>query len=226
MRRSRWDAQRHMPYMVMIAVAVSPDYWPQAVAHLSAADPVLRRIIGDYPAEQLETRDDPFGTLARSIVGQQISVTAASAVWGRLEALLGAVTEQRVAAAEPGVLLGVGLSRRKVLYLKELTDRFLDGSADPVGWRELDDDGVIAALTAIKGIGRWTAEMFLMFAFMRPDVLPLGDIGLQRAMGLHYQGEGKMMTGDIEKIAVQWQPWRSVATWYLWRSLDPLPVEY
>ena len=226
MRRPWRDAQRHMPYMVTIAVAVSPEYWPQAVAHLSAADPVLRRIIGDYPAERLETRDDPFGTLARSIVGQQISVTAASAVWGRLEVLLGAVTERHVAATGPDALLGVGLSRRKVEYLKELSARFLDGWADPAGWRELDDDGGIAALTTIKGIGRWTAEMFLMFTLMRPDVLPLGDVGLQRAMGLHYRGEGKVVGDDIERIAIHWRPWRSVATWYLWRSLDPLPVEY
>ena len=192
------------------------------MVHLSARDPVLRRIIGDYPAERLESREDPFGTLARSIVGQQISVAAASAEWGRFETLLGTVTERRVAATEPDALLGVGLSRRKVEYLKELAARFLDGSADPAGWRELDDDGVIKALTAIKGIGRWTADMFLMFTLMRPDVLPLADVGLQRAMGLHYRGEGKLVGAEIERIAIHWRPWRSVATWYLWRSLDPL----
>ena len=205
---------------------MTPDYWPQAVAHLSAADAVLQRIIGDYPAEQLQSRDDPFGTLARSIVGQQISVAAASAVWGRLEALLGPLTEHAIAAASPDQLLGCGLSRRKVEYLSHLAGRFLDGSADPDQWRGLDDDGVIAVLTAIRGIGRWTADMFLIFTLLRPDVLPLGDVGLQRAMGLHYRGEGKLAAPEMECIAGPWQPWRSVATWYLWRSLDPLPVAY
>jgi DNA-3-methyladenine glycosylase II len=212
--------------MVAIAVAMTPDYWPQAVAHLSAADPVLQRIIGDYPAEQLESRDDPFGTLARSIVGQQISVTAASAVWGRLETLVGSVTQQTIDATGPDQLLGCGLSRRKVEYLMELAGRFLDGSADPGRWRDLDDDGVIVALTTIKGIGRWTADMFLMFTLMRPDVLPVGDVGLQRAMSLHYRGQGKVVAAEMDEIADPWRPWRSVATWYLWRSLDPLPVEY
>ena len=226
MRRPWWDVQRHKITMGTIAVAMTPDYWPRAVAHLSATDPVLLRIIGDYPAEQLESRDDPFGTLARTIVGQQISVTAASAVWGRLEVLVGSVTQQTIDVTGPDQLLGCGLSRRKVECLKELAGCFLDGSADPGRWRDLDDDGVIKALTAIKGIGRWTADMFLMFTLMRPDVLPVGDVGLQRAMGSHYRGTGKVGAGEMDEIADRWRPWRSVATWYLWRSLDPLPVEY
>ena len=205
---------------------MTPDYWRRAVAHLSASDPVIGRLIADYPAECLESRDDPFGTLARSIVGQQISVQSASAVWRRIEDLLGAIESRTVAAADDGALLGCGLSRSKAGYLADLAGRFLDGSVDPRRWARLDDDAVIAELTRIKGIGRWTAEMFLMFSFMRPDVLPLGDIGLQRAMGLHYRGEGKLGAAEMERIAARWRPWRSVATWYLWRSLDPLPVEY
>ena len=205
---------------------MTPDYWPRAVAHLSASDPVIGRLIADYPAECLESRDDPFGTLARSIVGQQISVQAASAVWRRIEDLLGAIEPRTVAAADDGALLGCGLSRSKAGYLEDLAGRFLDGSLDPRRWAGLDDGAVIAELTQLKGIGRWTAEMFLMFTFMRPDVLPLGDVGLQRAMGLHYRGEGKLGAVEMERIAARWRPWRSVATWYLWRSLDPLPVEY
>ncbi len=205
---------------------MTPDYWPRAVAHLSASDPVIGRIIADYPAECLESRDDPFGTLARSIVGQQISVAAASAVWRRVEDLLGAIEPRAVAAAGDGALLGCGLSRSKARYLEDLAGCFLDGSVDPRRWAGLDDDAVIAELTRLKGIGRWTAEMFLMFSFMRPDVLPLGDVGLQRAMGLHYRGAGKLGAAEMEGIAACWQPLRSVATWYLWRSLDPLPVEY
>lgn len=215
--------------LVQIGIAaalMTPDYWPQAIAHLNASDPVIGRIIADYPAECLESRENPFGTLARSIVGQQISVQSASAVWRRIEDLLGAVEPRTVAAADDGTLLGRGLSRSKVGYLKGLAGRFLDGSADPRHWAGLDDDAAIAALIRIKGIGRWTAEMFLMFSLMRPDVLPLGDVGLQRAMGLHYRGKGKLGAAEMERIAAGWRPWRSVATWYLWRSLDPLPVEY
>ena len=205
---------------------MTPDYWPQAVAHLNDSDPVIGAIIADYPAECLDSREDPFGTLARSIVGQQISVVAASAVWRRVEDLLGGIEPRAVAAADHGALLGCGLSRSKAGYLKHLADGFLDGSVEPRRWAGLDDDAVVAELTLLKGIGRWTAEMFLMFSLIRPDVLPLGDVGLQRAMGLHYRGEGKLGAAEMERIAACWRPWRSVATWYLWRSLDPLPVEY
>ena len=205
---------------------MTPDYWPQAIAYLGANDPVLKRIIAAYPAERLESREDPFGTLARAIVGQQISVKAASAVWRRIEEALGAVTAPAVAAATVDGLLGCGLSHGKMRYIKGLAGGFLDGSVDPAGWAWLDDDAVITALTRVKGIGRWTAEMFLMFTLMRPDVLPVGDVGLQCAMAAHYDGGGRLGTAEMERIAARWRPWRSVATWYLWRSLDPLPVEY
>jgi len=202
--------------MVAIAVAMTPDYWPQAVAHLSATDPVLQRIIGDYPAEQLESRDDPFGTLARAIVGQQISVTAASAVWGRLETLLGTVTQRTVDATGPDQLLGCGLSRRKVEYLKELAGRFLDGSADPGCWRDLDDDGVIVALTAIKGIGRWTAEVYLMFTQGRLDMFPGGDVALQEAMRWADRSEVRPTEKQAYQRAELWRPYRGVAAHLLW----------
>lgn len=205
---------------------MTPDYWLQAIAHLGASDPVLGAIIADYPNETLVSRDDPYHTLARAIVGQQISVAAAQAVWRRLEEALGMVDAAALDAAEAEVLRGCGLSRPKVGYLKGLAQGFLDGSVDPGGWAALDDDAVIAELTLIKGIGRWSADMFLIFTLLRADVLPLGDVGLQRAMGGHYRGGGKLEAVEMESIADAWRPWRSVATWYLWRSLDPLPVEY
>ncbi len=205
---------------------MTPDYWPQAIAHIAASDPVLCRIIADYPGETLHGRDDPYGTLARAIVGQQISVIAAQAVWLRLEESLGMVKADRVADATVDALRGCGLSRPKIRYLQDLALNFLDGSLDPDGWAALDDDAVIAELTLIKGVGRWTADMFLIFTLLRSDVLPLGDIGLQRVMGIHYKGSGKLTAAEMESIAEAWRPWRSVATWYLWRSLDPLPVEY
>ena len=206
--------------------AVTPAYWPQAVEHLSANDAVLARIVAAYPRERLVCREDAFGTLARSIVGQQISVKAASSVWQRIERALGEVSPQSVDRAPKDALLGCGLSRQKLRYLSDLAGNFLLGAVDSTHWSAMDDEQVIAKLTRVNGIGRWTAEMFLIFNLMRPDVLPVGDIGLQRAMGVHYRGEGKLAETEIEAIAVRWRPWRSVATWYLWRSLDPVPVEY
>lgn len=205
---------------------MTPAYWPQAIAHLCAGDPVLGRIIDEYPDESLTSRDDPFGTLARAIVGQQISVPAAQAVWGRLAGALAAVNPHRVAEASADSLRGCGLSRAKARYLQDLAARFLDGSLDPRGWAALDDAAVVAELTKILGVGRWTADMFLIFTLLRGDVLPLGDVGLQRAMGTHYRDGGKLASRDMERIAEAWRPWRSVAVWYLWRSLDPIAVEY
>ena len=183
----------------------------------------ILKLAGTPPSRN---RKPGFPSLLRIIVNQQISVPAGKAIWERLEKGLGWVTPKAVLEKSDEDLLAFGLSRGKCRYAKKLAQAVMGGGLDLKGLERMSDDQVRQALMRVKGIGRWTAEMFLIFTFMRPDVLPLGDIGLQRAMGLHYQGEGKMMTGDIEKIAVQWQPWRSVATWYLWRSLDPLPVEY
>ena len=205
---------------------MTPDYWPQATAHLRAGDPVLARIIAAYPRERLVCREDPFGTLARAIVGQQVSVKSASSVWRRVEQALGEVTWQALGAAPEEALSGCGLSRQKLRYLYDLAGRFLSGEVVPACWPGMDDEQVIAGLTQVKGIGRWTAEMFLIFHLLRPDVLPLADIGLQRAMGVNYGDGGKPSESEMKRIAAPWRPWRSVATWYLWRSLDPVPVEY
>jgi len=205
---------------------MTPEYWPEAVAHLVANDPVVAAIVAQYPNETLVCRGDAFGTLARSIVGQQISVKAAASVWRRLEAALGGVRPAAVAATDTAALLACGLSRAKAGYLGALARHFLDGLAEPGRWAAMDDTAVIADLVAIKGIGRWTAEMFLIFNLMRPDVLPLDDIGLRRAMAGAYGLERVPEPAGMKAIAARWRPWRSVGTWYLWRSLDPLPVEY
>jgi len=119
-----------------------------------------------------------------------------------------------------------GLSSRKAEYLRELSTHFACGSLDPKAWRKLDDEALIEALVAVKGIGRWTAEMFLMFHVLRADVLPVGDIGLQKAVGQLYFDGRRPTLAELRTLAEGWQPYRSVATWYLWRSLDPIPVEY
>ena len=193
---------------------------------LRRSDPVMGAIIRRYPRIHLVPRGDPFHTLARSIVGQQISVKAAQAVWNRLLEALPAVTPEHVLEAGPDRLLVCGLSRRKVEYVADLAWHFASGRIVPARWQSMDDEGVIAELVELRGIGRWTAEMLLIFSLLRPDVLPVDDLGLQRGVSVGYRNGRKVSETGIRRIARTWEPWRSVATWYLWRSLDPLPVEY
>jgi DNA-3-methyladenine glycosylase II len=213
---------------------MKPRYWDEAVRELSRRDRVLGRLIRRYPGIHLKRRSDPFTTLARAIVGQQISVKAADTIWRRFVALVEGAPQrgfprlapQRVVAQTLEPLRGCGLSQGKAGYLRDLADHFTSGRLDPRQWRKLDDEALIAALVDVKGIGRWTAEMFLMFHELRPDVLPVDDIGLQRAIAELYNGGERLPREAMFAVADAWRPWRSVATWYLWRSLDPIPVEY
>jgi DNA-3-methyladenine glycosylase II len=195
---------------------MTPQYWTQATHALAASDAVLGKLIAQFDGLAVGSRGDAFTTLARAIVGQQLSVKAAQSVWGRLRAELAAFTPTAVVGAEAARLRACGLSGRKVIYLRDLAERFETKALDVAAWSHLDDDGVIEQLTQVKGIGRWT----------RPDVLPLDDIGLQRAMRTHYNRGKPLSVLRMRKIGATWAPWRSVATWYLWRSLDPLPVQY
>ncbi len=204
----------------------TPHYWQQAARELGERDLVLRALIDRFPGLALGSRGDAFSTLARSIVGQQISVKAAQSVWNRLAHRLVDVTPASVGVARASTLRACGLSGQKAEYLRDLSRKFRDGTLDAGRWDGLEDEALIAHLTRVKGVGRWTAEMFLMFHLMRPDVLPLADLGLQRAMRIHYN-RGRMLSASrMRGIGATWAPWRSVATWYLWRSLDPIPVEY
>ena len=205
---------------------MKPPYWDEATAHLARRDKVLGRIIRAHPGANLRTRGDAFQTLARSIVGQQISVKAAQAVWDRFEALAGRVAPQYVVGLDEGAMRAAGLSRMKVAYLKDLAGRFHDGRLRPRRWSRMHDEAVIADLVQVKGIGRWSVEMFLIFHLMRPDVFPVADIGLQRAVEKHYNGGERLDRAALDEIGEGWAPYRTVATWYLWRSLDPVPVEY
>lgn len=209
-----------------LAVSRMPDYWPRAIGELAARDTVLRGLIERFPGLALGSRGDAFSTLARSIVGQQISVKAAQSVWDRLSGRLAAVTPELVVRARRPTLRACGLSSRKVDYLKDLAANFLDGNLGAAHWDTFDDEALIVELTSVKGIGRWTAEMFLIFYLTRPDVLPLADLGLQRAMRIHYNRGRALSLHRMRRIGAAWSPWRSVATWYMWRSLDPIPVEY
>jgi DNA-3-methyladenine glycosylase II len=205
---------------------MAPRYWKTATRELARRDVILRPLMARSRGLALGSRGDAFQTLARAIVGQQISVKAAQSVWNRLEAEVGAVTPANLLAKEADRLRGCGLSRQKTLYLRDLAQRCAAGMLAANDWQRLDDEALIAELTQVKGIGRWTAEMFLIFYLARPDVLPLADLGLQRAMNLHYNRGRPLTRRRMLRIAGEWAPWRSVATWYLWRSLDPIPVEY
>ena len=136
------------------------------------------------------------------------------------------MTVRKVATANQERLRRCGITRQKSGYLLDLAKRFQDGKLDTKGWHRLDDEQVVTNLIQVKGIGRWTAEMFLIFHLLRPDVLPLGDIGIQRAMRLHFNDGDTMSEDAMTARAEPWRPWRSVAVWYLWRSLDPQPVDY
>jgi DNA-3-methyladenine glycosylase II len=205
---------------------VVPEYWQRAKRALARRDPVMAGIMRAYPRIAMRSRGDPFHTLARAIVGQQISVKAADTVWGRFCAAAPTLAPAEVVVLDPQRLRVCGLSGRKTEYVLDLARKFANGTVHVHRWPEMDDEAVIAELVQVRGIGRWTAEMFLMFNLLRPDVLPVDDLGLQRAASLHYRRGRPIAIRALRTLGERWAPWRSVATWYLWRSLDPVPIEY
>ncbi len=200
--------------------------WEDACGHLSRRDPVLKELIRSFPGERLVPKRNAFLTLVRAIIGQQISVKAADSIFSRVADLTGRVTPLSVASAGPAALRSCGLSVRKVEYLTALARAFQERSIRPASWRSRSDAEIRAELESLRGIGRWTAEMFLIFHLERPDVLPIGDVGLLRSCVLNYGWEPESIVEALETHAERWVPYRSVAVWYLWRSLDPVPVEY
>ena len=204
----------------------APAYWADACTHLSKRDRVMKRLIPRFGDACLESRGDAFITLARSIVGQQISVKAAQSVWNRFEALPRRMTPAGVLKLKVDDMRAAGLSARKVEYLVDLALHFDAGKIHVDAWVAMDDEAIIAELVAIRGIGRWTAEMFLMFHLLRPDVLPLDDVGLLKGISTNYFSGEPVSRSEAREVADGWAPWRSVATWYMWRSLEPLPVAY
>ena len=207
-------------------VVCTPDYWAEACAHLAKRDRVMKRLIPRFGDACLQSRGDAFVTLARSIVGQQISVKAAQSVWNRFEALPRRLAPAQVLKLKVDDMRAAGLSARKVEYLVDLALHFDSGRIHVDQWQAMDDEAIIAELVAIRGIGRWTAEMFLMFHLLRPDVLPLDDVGLIKGISTNYFSGEPVSRSEAREVAAGWAPWRSVATWYMWRSLEPLPVAY
>jgi DNA-3-methyladenine glycosylase II len=207
-------------------VAATPVYWDEACRHLVKRDRVMKRLIPQFGTACLESRGDPFNTLARSIVGQQISVKAAQTVWDRFAKLPRRMTPANVLKLKVDDMREAGLSARKVEYLVDLALHFDSGAIHVESWNDMDDEAIIAELIGIRGIGRWTAEMFLIFHLMRPNVLPLDDVGLINGISRNYFSGDPVSRSDAREVAAAWQPFCSVATWYIWRSLDPQPVAY
>lgn len=200
-----------------------PLFWDEASAQLMRRDRILRKLIPLHSSESLRVSATPFMTLARALIGQQVTIASAESLWQRF-------TEKCGRRPTPGSVLKVsneelraaGLSKRKTEYVLDLATHFAEKKVRPAAWANMDDEAVVADLCAIRGIGRWTAEMFLIFSLRRPDVLPLDDASLLKAISLHYFSGEPVSRFEAREVAQAWAPWRTVATWYLWRSLDAL----
>ena len=197
--------------------------WDKAVTDLSKNDKIIAKIIADYPKERMEMKNDTLHTLVRSVVGQQISVRAADAIWNRLdEACNNSITENNLLKLSIEDMRKTGLSNTKSNYIMNI----VNANLSELDWEDMNDEEVSNELCKIKGIGPWTADMFLIFRLGRTNILPLGDIGLINAINLHYNNKEKLSKEELMKFKEKWSPWCSIATWYMWRSLDPVPVEY
>ncbi|AOK59510.1 DNA-3-methyladenine glycosylase [Burkholderia ubonensis] len=205
-----------------VDVVVRPAYWDKACADLVKRDRIMKKLIPKFGPAHLVKRGDPFVTLARSVVGQQISVASAQSVWASIEAASPKLAPQQVIKLGPDKLIACGLSKRKTEYILDVAQHFVSGALHVDKWTSMDDEDVIAELTQIRGISRWTAEMFLIFNLSRPDVLPLDDPGLIRAISVNYFSGEPVTRSEAREVAANWEPWRTVATWYMWRSLDSL----
>ena len=201
--------------------ARAPIWWDEAHAFL-LKDELLGPVVEQFGPDGITSRDDLFQTLVRSIVGQQISVLAADAIWGRLVDHLGEVTPDAVLATDQPSIAACGVTRPKASYIYGLAENATELLNQP--WEGMSDEAIMKHLVKFRGIGPWTAEMLLMFHFLRPDVFSLGDIGLIR--GTQRRGPEAETKEEVGEIAERWRPYRTAAAWYLWRILDPVPVEY
>ncbi len=203
-----------------------PSYWEDAKAELMKRDRIMRKLIPQFGDLHLIGRGEAFTTLARSVVDQQISVKVVESVWQKFLLICPKSTPAQVLKAGADKLAACGLSKRKAEYILDLAELFKTKRVHANQWSEMEDEDIIADLTQIRGIGRWTAEMFLIFNLLRPNILPLDDQGLLKGISVNYFSGEPVSRSDAREVSANWEPWRTVATWYLWRSLDPMPVEY
>ena len=204
-----------------------PVYWKKAKKLLSKKDPVLRKIIKKYNTGFLTTRNNPFFSLCRTIVGQQISTKAADSIWSKFEKKCNKnINPITVLRTSPRNLKSAGLSRQKISYLKNIAKAFKNKSFDTKKLKKMNDDDAINYITKLKGLGVWSAEMFLMFNLNRPNIFPVKDIGLLRAISKNYKTDYPPSKKFLEKISKIHDGYRTIFTWYMWRSIDPTDVEY
>jgi len=204
-----------------------PVYWYKAKKILSRKDPVLRKIIKKFNKGSLTTRDDPFFSLCRTIIGQQISTKAADSIWSKFEIKCNKkIIPDTVLKLTSRSLRNAGLSRQKINYLKNIAKSFKNKSFNIKNLKKMDDDLAIDYITQLKGLGVWSAQMFLMFNLNRPDIFPTKDIGLIRAISKNYKTSYPPSERFLNKISKMHSGYRSVFTWYMWRSIDPVDVEY
>lgn len=207
-------------------VQEKPVYWPEACRYLARKDRVMKKLIASHVGVVLQSRGDAFTTLARSVVGQQISVKAAQSVWNRFQCLVANMTPESVLLLRAEDMRQAGLSARKVEYLLDLSSRFSTGQLNTQAWPTMSDESIVQELVSIRGVGRWTAEMFLIFHLMRPNVLPLDDVGLINGISRAYYSGEPVSRSEVRELASSWSPYATVATWYIWRSLVPQPVNH
>ena len=201
-----------------------PEYWDMAKKELSRKDDVLHEIINEYNDLELVSRGDLFYTLIRSVIGQQISVKAASTVWSRFCERIGDIEPKNILSADIEELRSCGLSQRKAEYVIGISESWSD--YDSLEWKEMSDEEIIQELIKLRGVGKWTAEMILIFTMLRPDVFPIGDIGMIRGIEKSYNSGERMSREELYAISEKWKPWRTVACCFMWRTVDPEPVEY
>jgi len=202
------------------------DWWKEAVFYLSDNDPIMKNIINNHNEDYLQSRDDPFNALCRTVIGQQISVKAAASIWNKFATGTKNINPKNVIKYGNNNIRKCGISNKKAEYIIGLSNFFIENPDSVNLWKKMDDKSIIKELCQLKGIGPWSAEMFLMFCLLRPDVLPLGDLGLRRAVGKNYLNTFDPTYEEVEKVAKKWIPYRSAATWFLWKSIDPIPVAY
>jgi len=200
--------------------------WLLAINNLKKKDKILKEIINKYKSEKLQSKKNAFLTLSKSITGQQISVKAANSIWEKLEKKLKKINPNNILKLKKNEIAKCGFSKQKVSYLLNLANFFKENKNIEKKWKNTSDEKVIEDLIKVKGIGIWTAEMFLIFYLLRPNVFPCGDIGLLRAISINYNLKYPLKESEINKFKRKWSPWSTVATWFLWRSLDPIPVKY
>jgi len=201
--------------------------WLLAINNLKKKDKILKKIINKYnKSEKITSKKNAFYTLAKSITGQQISVKAANAIWTQLEKKIKKINPNNILKIKRNEIKKCGFSKQKVNYILNLANFFIKNKKIEKKWKKMDDKKIIEDLIKIKGIGKWTAEMFLIFYLLRPNIFPIADLGLHKAISINYKTKYPLQKLEIKKFKKKWSPWSTVATWYLWRSLDPISVKY